>query len=109
MSGEISRFAQTKNDNMFGFGKKLRKDLPAIDISKKKEKGLFGREKIVPRSKKEQRKLKAELIKQYPDRYFVDDLGEYNSIKPRDELSAHIYIDKHGLNRLSKVRRIVKA
>lgn len=36
---------------MFGFGKKLRKDLPAIDISKKKEKGFFGREKIVPRSK----------------------------------------------------------
>ena len=72
---------------MFGFSKKLRKDLPAIDISKKKEKCLFGREKIVPRSKKEQHKLKAELVKQYPDRYFVDDLGEYNSIKPRDELS----------------------
>ena len=72
---------------MFGFGKKLRKDLPAIDISKKKEKGFFGREKIVPRSKKEQRKLKAELVKRYPDRYFIDDLGEYNSIKPRDELS----------------------
>lgn len=72
---------------MFGFGKKLRKDLPAIDISKKKVKGFFGRAKIVPRSKKEQRKLKAELIKQYPDRYFVDNLGEHNSIKPRDELS----------------------
>ena len=43
---------------MFGFGKKLRKDLPAIDISKKKEKGFLGREKIVSRSKKEQRKLK---------------------------------------------------
>ena len=72
---------------MRGFGKKLQKDLPAIDISKKKEKGLFGREKILPRSKKEQRKLKAELVKQYPDRYFIDDLGEHNSIKPRDELS----------------------
>lgn len=72
---------------MFGFGKKLRKDLSAIDISKKKVKGFFGREKTVPRSKKEQHKLKAELIKQYPDRYFVDNLGEYNSIKPRDELS----------------------
>lgn len=72
---------------MFGFGKKLRRDLPAIDISKKKAKGFFGRAKIVPRSKKEQQKLKAKLIKQYPDRYFVDNLGEYNSIKPRDELS----------------------
>lgn len=72
---------------MFGFGKKLRKDLPAIDISKKKVKGFFGRAKIVPRSKKEQQKLKAELIKQYPDRYFVDNLGEYNSIKPGDKLS----------------------
>jgi hypothetical protein len=29
----------------------------AIDISKKKEKGLFGKTKVVPRSKKEQRKL----------------------------------------------------
>lgn len=88
MFGAISRFARTKNENMFGFGKKLRKDLPAIDISKKKEKGLFGREKIVPRSKKEQRKLKAELIKQYPDRYFVDDLGEYNSIKRKRSVLA---------------------
>lgn len=26
-------------------------------------------------------------MKQYSDRYFVDDFGEYNSIKPRDELS----------------------
>jgi hypothetical protein len=67
--------------------KKPRKDLPAIDISKKKEKGLFGKTKIVPRSKKEQRKLKTELLKIYPDRFYIDDLGEYNSIKPRDELS----------------------
>lgn len=44
-------------------------------------------------------------------------LGNYGERTPdlqealifRDELSAHIYIDKHGLNRLSKVRRIVKA
>ena len=27
------------------------------------------------------------LIKHYSDRYFVDNLGEYNSIKPRDEFS----------------------
>lgn len=71
---------------MMLFRKKLRKDLPPIDISHKAEKGLFGRVKSVPRSKKEQRKLKALLIQQYPDRYFIDDLKEYNSIKPRDSL-----------------------
>ena len=27
----------------------------------------------------------------------------------QDELDAHIYIDKHGLNRIAKVRRIIKA
>ena len=26
----------------------------------------------------------------------------------KDELDAHIYIDKHGLNRIAKVRRITK-
>lgn len=26
----------------------------------------------------------------------------------KDELDAHIYIDKHGLNRIAKVRRIIK-
>ena len=57
---------------MFGFNKnKLRRDLPAIDIRNKKVKGFFGGTKLVPRSKKEQRKLKYELIKQCPDRYFL--------------------------------------
>jgi hypothetical protein len=31
--------------------------------------------------------LKTELLKSYPDRYYIDDLGDYNSVKPRDELS----------------------
>lgn len=62
----------------------LRKGFPVIYISKKKEKSLFGREKIVPRSKKEQRKLKAELVKQHPDRFFGDNLGWYISIKHGD-------------------------
>lgn len=69
------------------FGKRFRKDLPPIDISKVEVKGLFGKKKLVPRSKREQRKLKRELMQQYPDRYFIDDLNEKNSIKPRDELS----------------------
>ena len=45
---------------MFGLGKKnrLRKDLPAIVINKKKVKGLFGGTKLVAVSKSEQRKTK---------------------------------------------------
>ena len=43
-------------------------------------------------------------------------LGNYGKRTPdlqearifRDELEAHIYIDKHGLNRLAKVRKIIK-
>ncbi len=65
---------------MFG-KKKLRKDLPAIDIRKKTVKGFFGATKIVPRNKREQRKIKEQLMKQYPDRYYIDDLGDWNSIK----------------------------
>ncbi len=67
---------------MFGKKKKLRGDLPAIDIRKKPKKGLLGRIKWVPISKREQRKLKKQLMKQYPDRYFVDDLHEWNSVDP---------------------------
>ncbi len=61
--------------------KKLRKDLPALDIRKKPVKGMFGRTKMVTRSKREQREVKAQLMKQYPDRYFVDDLHEWNSVE----------------------------
>ena len=65
------------------FGKsKFRKDLPAIDIRKKEVKGFFGGTKLVPRSKKEQRQIKYKLMKQYPDRYFIDDLNEKNSVDP---------------------------
>lgn len=65
---------------MFGKKNRLRKDLPAIDIRKKPVKGFFGGTKWVSASKKEQRQMKAELMKKYPDRYFVDDLKEWNSI-----------------------------
>lgn len=37
--------------------------------------------KMVPTTKKEQRQMKAVLMKKYPDRYFIDDLKEYNSVK----------------------------
>lgn len=70
---------------MFGM-KKLRKDLPAIDIRQKPVKGFFGKTKLVPASKSEQRKLKKRLMEKYPDRYYVDDLNEWNSIKGRDNL-----------------------
>ncbi len=66
---------------MFGNKPKPRRDLPAIDITKKPEKGIFGRTKMVPTTKKEQRQMKETLMKEYPDRYYVDDLKEYNSVK----------------------------
>ena len=73
---------------MFGKRKSLRKDLPAIDISRKPAKGWFGRTKLVPTTKREQREIKKKLMKQYPDRYYVDDLNEWNSIRRKDiELS----------------------
>lgn len=75
---------------MFGKRKKLRKDLPAIDISRKPTKGWFGRTKLIPTSKREQREMKQRLMKQYPDRYFVDDLGEWNSISPTEKEIAWI-------------------
>ena len=67
---------------MFGLGKKkkLRDDLPAIVIRKKPVKGFFGKTKLVPASKKEQRQIKAKLMERYPDRWFVDDLNEWNSV-----------------------------
>ncbi len=77
---------------MFGSKPKLRRDLPPIDIRKKQVKGLFG-PKMVAASKREQRAMKAELMKTYPDRYFVDDLNERNSISGE-------YYDMDWLDRL---------
>ena len=31
--------------------------------------------------------MKAVLMEQYPDRYYMDDLNEWNSTKPADDLS----------------------
>ncbi len=76
------------------FGRhRLRKDLPALDIRKKQVKGLFGRKKLVARSKREQRKVKKELMKQFPDRYFVDDLRDKNSVRAEswiDDIEAFV-------------------
>ena len=69
---------------MFGKRKKLRKDLPAIDISRKQAKGCFGRTKLIPTNKREQRIMKKKLMEHFPDRYFVDDLHEWNSISPKE-------------------------
>ncbi len=60
--------------------KKLRDDLPPIDITKKPVKGIFGNTKWISTSKSDQRKMKKELMKEYPDRYFLDELQEWNSI-----------------------------
>lgn len=72
---------------MFGKKRKLRNDLPVIDLRKKPVKGLFGQTKLVATTKKEQRAIKKILMEQYPDRYYVDDLYEWNSISGRDDLS----------------------
>ncbi len=72
--------------------KKLRTDLPPLDIRKKAVKGMFGRTKFVKRSKGEQRKVKAKLRKQYPDRYFVDDLHEWNSVKEDDGCDIEAFV-----------------
>ncbi len=68
---------------------KLRKDLPPIDIRKKTVKGFLGSKKMVPMTKKEQKKVKAELMKKYPDRYYLDDLNEWNSVDEEDCLLDH--------------------
>jgi len=75
---------------MFGKRKKLRKDLPAIDISRKAVKGWFNRTKLVPTTKREQREIKRRLMERYPDRYFIDTLGEWNSISPKEKELAWI-------------------
>ena len=72
---------------MFGKKRKLRNDLPVIDLRKKHVKGLFGQTKLITKTKKEQRAIKKILMEQYPDRYYVDDLYEWNSISGRDDLS----------------------
>ena len=69
---------------MFRKRKSPRKDLPAIDISRKPAKGWFGRTKLVPTTKRDQRGIKRKLMEQYPDRYYVDDLNEWNSISRKD-------------------------
>ena len=69
---------------IFGRKRRMRKDLPAIDIRKKPVKGLFGKTKLVPTTKKEQRRMKEKLMKQFPDRYYIDDLREWNSISGKD-------------------------
>lgn len=56
---------------MFGKKRKLRKDLPAIDLRKKPVKGLFGQTKLVATTKKEQRTIKKKLMEHYPDRYYI--------------------------------------
>ena len=72
---------------MFGKKNRLKNDLPAINITRKPVRGLLGKTKWVPASKKEQRKIKEKLMKKYPDRYYIDDLNEWNSIRQNDPLS----------------------
>lgn len=83
-SVEIKVVVVYNGGQMFGKKKKLRKDLPAIDISRKPVKGWFGKTKLIPTSKREQREIKKKLMKRFPERYYVDDLNEWNSISPKE-------------------------
>ena len=65
----------------------LRKDVPAIDIRTKTVIGFWGKEKEVNLSPREQKKVKKELMKYFPDRYYLDHLGQWNSYVPR---SRHV-------------------
>ena len=86
--------------------RKFWKDLPAIDIRQKEVKGFFGCTKLVPRSKKEHRQVKYELMKQYPDRYFIDDLHEINSVDPLGWIDVietmDAFMEMYDLSAMSK-------
>ncbi len=63
----------------------LRKDVPAIDIRTKTVIGFWGKRKEVRLSPRKQKKIKKELMKYFPDRYYLDNLGQWNSYIPRDQ------------------------
>lgn len=67
------------------FGKKKKPELPPIDIRYKTVKGFFGKKKVAT-TKREQRKIKRELMEKNPNLKFVDDLREKNSVQI-DELT----------------------
>ena len=52
-----------------------------LDIRYKCKKNILGRRKIVEATISEQKKIKKELLKLFPDNLFYDDLGEANSVK----------------------------
>lgn len=76
---------------------KLRKDVPAIDIRTRTVIGLFGKEKEVVLSPRKQKKIKKELMKYFPDRFYLDDLGQWNSYIPRNRHSRDAYYDDSHL------------
>ena len=75
----------------------LRKDVPAIDIRTKTVIGFLGKEKKVNLSPRNQKKIKKELMKYFPDRYYLDNLGEWNSYVPRNRRSRDGYYDDRHL------------
>ena len=75
----------------------LRKDVPAIDIRTKTVIGFWGKEKEVNLSPRNQKKIKKELMKYFPDRYYLDNLGQWNSYVPRDQRSRDVYYDDSHL------------
>ena len=62
------------NDVMFW--KKKEPDYPPVDITKKVVRTWWGGKKFVPTTKREQRKIKAALLKQNPKLTIIDDAAK---------------------------------
>ena len=58
------------------FRKKKEPEYPPIDITKKIVRTWWGDEKIVPTTKREQRKMKAALLKRNPKLTIIDDAAK---------------------------------
>lgn len=80
--------------------RKMRDDLPPFDIRKKPVKGFLGIKKMVPTTKFEQRAIKNYLMNKYPDRYFLDDLNEFNTLPESDD--SEIIDDIETLEKILK-------
>lgn len=52
------------------FGRK--KDTPTFDITQKYKKTWWGGERLVPTAKSEQKQMRAEILKRYPDAIIID-------------------------------------
>ncbi len=54
------------------FGRKKKAPIPVYDITQKRQKTWWGGTKLVPTTKAEQRKMRAEILKRYPNAIVLD-------------------------------------